>query len=61
MITANRVAFTPGGPRLQSEVHLIAAGETLVVTSHLETMIRSVKEAGQPDQANWISAAWLGK
>jgi hypothetical protein len=44
---------------LRSEVHLVAAGDTLVVTRRIETMIRSSKRVGQPDQANWISAAWL--
>jgi hypothetical protein len=59
MIMDNRIAVTPGGPRLQSEVHLVAAGDTLVVARRIETLIRATKQVGRPDQANWITAAWL--
>jgi hypothetical protein len=55
----DRIAFTPGGPRLRSEVHVVAPGETLVVAATIETMIRSSRRVGRPDKANWITAAWL--
>ena len=55
----DRIAFTPGGPRLRSEVHVVAPGETLIVAATIETMIRSSRRVGRPDKANWITAAWL--
>jgi hypothetical protein len=54
----DRIAFTPGGPRLRSEVRLVAPGETLVMTESVETTIRSSRQVGRPDIANWITAAW---
>lgn len=38
-----KLAITPGGPRLRSEVHLVAPGETLVVAKRIETLIASSK------------------
>jgi hypothetical protein len=55
----DRIAVTPGGPRSRSEVHLVAPGDTLVTAKRIETMIRSSRQAGRPDAANWITAAWL--
>ncbi len=51
--------ITPGGPRSRSKVHLVAPNETLTVAKSIETTIKSSKQAGRPDQANWITAAWL--
>jgi hypothetical protein len=55
----NHIAFTPGGPRSRSEVHLVAPGDTLVTAKRIETVIRSSRRVGRPDAANWITAAWL--
>jgi hypothetical protein len=55
----SNVAFTPGGPRLRSKVHLVAPDTTVTVVKSVETSLKKNKQAGRPDQANWITAAWL--
>jgi hypothetical protein len=58
VMSAN-VVITPGGPRERSEVRLIQPGQTVVVSKRVRTMLREDTQSGRPDQANWITAAWI--
>jgi hypothetical protein len=55
----NKITVTPGGPRSRSEVHLVAPSDPVITAARIETSIRKSEQAGRPDQANWITAAWL--
>jgi hypothetical protein len=44
---------------LRSEVHLVAPRDTVITVKRIATSIRKSRRAGRPDQANWITAAWL--
>jgi hypothetical protein len=61
LMTKNReLVFTPGGPRLQSQVHLIGHGRPYIHGLHPLIAMRRRARPGPPDQSNWITCAgWL--
>jgi len=53
------MVFTPGGQRPRSDVIVLEPSQLVVLSQRIQTRLRKDNQAGRPDKANWISAAWI--